>query len=67
MEANGPAARAGIRPGDIVISVDGSPVNNWNDFIRQLFTKRPGQRVRIGIVRDGSRRTVDVTLGERSQ
>ena len=67
VEANGPAARAGIRPGDIVISVDGSPVNNWNDFIRQLFTKRPGQRVRIGIVRDGSRRTVDVTLGERSQ
>ena len=67
VETNGPAARGGIRPGDIVISVDGSPVNNWNDFIRQLFTKRPGQRVRIEIVRDGSRRTVNVTLGERSQ
>ncbi|HEU5299936.1 MAG TPA: trypsin-like peptidase domain-containing protein [bacterium] len=67
VDQNGPAARAGIRAGDIVISVDGKPVSNWNDFIRELFARRPGQRVRIEIARDGSRRTVDVTLGERSQ
>lgn len=67
VEAGGPAAAAGIRAEDIIVSVDGSPVNNWNDFIRDLFTKRPGDRVRIEVVRNGGRRTFEVTLAERRQ
>jgi len=66
VDQNSPAGRAGIRPGDIVIAIDGKAINNWNDFIRELFTKRPGDRIRIELVRDGNRRTVDVTLAERS-
>jgi len=67
VDQNGPAARAGIQQGDIVVSVDGRAISNWNDFIRELFARRPGDRVRLEIVRDGSRRTVQVTLGERTQ
>jgi len=67
VDQNGPAARAGIRQGDIVVSVDGRAIANWNDFIKELFTKRPGDRVRLEIVRDSNRRTVQVTLGERTQ
>jgi len=67
VDARGPAAQAGVRPGDIIVAVDGRPVANWNEFIRELFTRRPGDRVRLEIVRDGSRRTVDVTLAQRTQ
>jgi len=67
VDASGPAAQAGVRPGDIIVAVDGRPVANWNEFIRELFTRRPGDRVRLEIVRDGSRRTVDVTLAQRTQ
>ncbi len=67
VDPNGPAAKAGIRPQDIIVSVDGRRVDNWNDFIRELFTKKPGDRVRIEFVRDGNRRTVDLTLAERTQ
>ncbi|HXF81915.1 MAG TPA: trypsin-like peptidase domain-containing protein, partial [bacterium] len=67
VDPGGPAGRAGIRAGDIIVALDGKPVANWNDFIRELFARRPGQRVRIEIARDGSRRTVEVTLGERTQ
>lgn len=67
VDANGPAAKAGIQAGDIIVSVDGRTINNWNDFIKELFTKRPGDRVRVEIVRDGGRKTVEMTLGERTQ
>jgi serine protease Do len=67
VDANGPAAKAGIRQGDIIVAVDGRRVNNWNDFIRELFAKRPGDRVRVEVARNGDRRTVEMTLAERPQ
>ena len=67
VDANGPAARAGIRQGDVIVALDGRRINNWNDFIRELFTKKPGDRVRVEIARDGDRRTVEMTLAERTQ
>jgi len=67
VDANGPAANAGIQAGDIIVAVDGKPVANWNEFIRELFTRRPGDRVRLEIVRDGGRRTLVVTLAQRTQ
>ncbi len=67
VDANGPAAKAGIQAGDIIVSVDGRTVNNWNDFIKELFTKRPGDVVRVEIVRESGRKTVEMTLAERPQ
>jgi serine protease Do len=67
VDANGPAARAGIQQGDIIVAVDGRRVNNWNDFIRELFTKKPGDRVQVEVARNGDRRTVEMTLTERPQ
>ena len=66
-DANGPAATAGLLAGDIIVAVDGKPVANWNEFIRELFTRRPGDRVRLEVIRDGGRRTFVVTLAQRTQ
>ncbi|HEX4840897.1 MAG TPA: trypsin-like peptidase domain-containing protein, partial [bacterium] len=61
----GPAAAAGLQSGDIIVAVDGKRINNWNEFIRELFSKRPGDRVRIEYFRESRRGTAEVTLGQR--
>ncbi len=66
VDPKGPGAAGGIRPGDIIVALDGKPVNNWSEFIRELFTKRPGDRARLEVVREnGARKTFEVTLAQR--
>ncbi|HEX6375278.1 MAG TPA: Do family serine endopeptidase [Allosphingosinicella sp.] len=63
--AGGPAARAGIRQGDVVVSVGGRPVTP-DESLAYLVARQPvGSRVPIELVRDGQRRTVTVAVGER--
>jgi serine protease Do len=49
-----PAARAGVRPADIIRYVNGHPVRNDEDLIRLIGLLPPGAQVRLGVVRDGS-------------
>jgi serine protease Do len=59
-----PAAGAGIRPGDIVLSLNGAPIRDDTHLITSLAEFRPGQRVTLGLRRDGRLQDVEVTLGE---
>jgi putative serine protease PepD len=61
----GPAAAAGIRPGDLIVSVDGKPTPNADVLTTVLAALRPRQVVPVTVLRSGGRRTtVKVTLGE---
>jgi serine protease Do len=63
--AGGPAARAGIQQGDVVVSVGGQAVTP-DESLAYLVSRQPiGSRVPIEIVRDGRRQTVNVAVGER--
>lgn len=63
--AGGPAARAGIRVGDLIVRVAGKPTPTTGDLGEVLAGLRPGQRVAVVVRRqDGSTRTLQVTLGE---
>lgn len=62
---DGPAAKAGIQPRDIITAVNGERVESWNDFVRQIVTKKVGDTVKLSIVRNGASRTQPVTLTER--
>ncbi|MEA3053237.1 MAG: serine protease Do [Sphingomonadales bacterium] len=63
--AGGPAARAGIQQGDVVVSVGGKPVTP-DESLAYLVARQPvGSRVPIELVRDGRRQTVNVAVGER--
>jgi serine protease Do len=63
--AGGPAARAGIRQGDVVVSVGGRPVTP-DESLAYLVSRQPiGSRVPIEVVREGRRQTVNVAVGER--
>jgi S1-C subfamily serine protease len=59
------ADEAGLEPGDLVISIEGAPVQSGGDLAAQIQTHQPGDAVDLQVVRDGEQTTVTVTLGER--
>jgi serine protease Do len=58
-----PAEQAGIKPEDVVISVDGRAIQDSSDLSRYVASKGPGQTVKLRILRDGEQKDVDVKLG----
>ena len=64
---DGPAFRANIRPGDVIASVAGHPVNDGRDLIRETLTHEVGQAVPLEIVRNGAHYGAQVTLSERPE
>jgi putative serine protease PepD len=63
--SGGPAARAGIRAGDVIVAVAGKPTPTSDELGSVLASLRPGQTVKVRIERQsGSSTTVNVKLGE---
>ncbi len=60
-----PAAKAGVQPRDIITEVNGDRVESWNDFVRDIVTKKVGDTIKLTIVRNGTSRATSVTLTER--
>jgi len=65
VDPNSPAGHAGLQPGDIITSVNDDRVDTWNQFVHDVVSKKVGETVKLGIVRDRGSRTVAVTLAER--
>ena len=60
-----PAAKAGLKAGDVVVKIDGTSVGS-SDRLRSLIdAKRPGDKVKLTVQRGGETVTLDVTLGTR--
>jgi len=58
---SGPADRAGLEKGDVILTVDGSDVNDDNGLRFKLATLKPGERARVRVWRDGRERDFTVT------
>jgi Do/DeqQ family serine protease len=63
-DPNGPAARAGVRRGDILVAASGRPIESSDDIRNRLARLKPGDRVPLQIVREGRRLEMTLTLGE---
>ncbi|WP_022927180.1 S1C family serine protease [Patulibacter americanus] len=73
----GPAARADLRAssntatlsgrpdGDVIVEMDGERVDRADDVTRIVNSHQPGDKLKLQVERDGDRRTVEVTLGDR--
>jgi serine protease Do len=59
-----PAAKAGVKPGDIVVEVDGQPVNEPRDLQQIVGGLPPGKAVPVGVLRGGRREMLTVQIGE---
>jgi putative serine protease PepD len=60
-----PAAEAGLKAGDVVTQVDGETVTSADDLTAAVLARQPGDTVSITVERDGSTKTLKVTLGTR--
>ncbi len=66
LAAGGPAMRAGIEPGDVIVTAGDLPVDGLADFYRKLWSGRgPGDRVTLTVERGGESRSIEVLGGNR--
>jgi serine protease Do len=63
-QSNGPAVKAGIQAGDVIVAVNGTPVRDARDLARQIGAMSPGTAVRLTVLQKGQEKTISVTLGE---
>jgi serine protease Do len=64
VEKGGPAEKAGVETGDIILKFDGRSVNGSSDLPRIVGSTKPGARVPVQVWRKGQTRDVAVTVGE---
>jgi regulator of sigma E protease len=65
VEPDSPAEKAGVEPGDEIVSVDGKRVDSWDDAMLAILI-RPDSDIRLGIRRGGAERVVDVRSTSRA-
>jgi serine protease Do len=63
-QVDGPAAKAGIARGDVIVSVNGMQIADARDLVKKIAGAQPGGQVTIGVRRNGKEATIMVTLGE---
>jgi serine protease Do len=61
-----PAAKAGILPQDVIVSIDGTPVKDGDQLVAIISAKHPGQSVRLGVLRGGNKMSFDVGIADRA-
>jgi serine protease Do len=65
VEENSPAAKAGLKTGDVVLSVDGKPLKDARELSRTIAWMEPGAKATLQVWRDGARQEITVTLGRQ--
>ena len=64
VSSKGPAQAAGVQRGDVILSIDGKPVNDSNELRNTVSMMQPGETVKLEVSRNGSTKDLNVKLGE---
>ncbi|MGA8042830.1 MAG: trypsin-like peptidase domain-containing protein [Terracidiphilus sp.] len=67
VQPDGPADKAGLKPGDIITTIDGRAIKDGDDLVNEIASRRPGSTARIGYARDGKQMDTTVTIGDRDK
>ncbi len=65
MLRDGPAAKGGLKVGDIIQEIDGKPVNDTQRFMARIAAKAPGEALELKLYRNGRLQTLTLTAGQR--
>jgi serine protease Do len=60
-----PAAKSGLKPGDVIVAVNGRPVADNNQLTRDIGAVQPGQTVKLDVIREGKQKTIEVKVAPR--
>jgi putative serine protease PepD len=63
VQAQGPAAQAGLAVGDVIVEIDGAAVSTGDDLLKVIVTHHPGDRLTVGYLRAGQHHTTTLVLG----
>jgi serine protease Do len=63
-QSGSPAAKAGVKAGDVIVSLDGTPIKDSRELAQKVGTMSPGSSVKLGVIRDGNTQTINVTLAQ---
>lgn len=67
VQPGGPADKAGIKPGDVIQSIDGRGVKNGEDLVNEIARRRPGSTAVLGYLRSGKTDQATVSIGDRDK
>ncbi|MGW6455844.1 S1C family serine protease [Streptomyces sp. NPDC055078] len=63
---NGPAAKAGLKAGDVITEFNGKPIDSGPTLISEIWNHKSGDKVKLTYERDGKKTVADITLGQRT-
>jgi serine protease Do len=63
----GPGDKAGLKPGDIIVSIDGRSIKDGDDLVSDIAVRKPGSTAKLGYLRNGKEDSATVTIGDRSK
>ena len=63
----GGAAKAGLQPQDVIVSVDGKTVKDGDDLVADISARKVGSAAKLGYLRDGKQSSASVTIGDRAK
>jgi serine protease Do len=67
VQPGGPADKAGLKPGDIITSIDGRNIKDGDDLVNEIASRRPGSTARLGYMRGGKPLDASITIGDRDK
>ncbi len=67
VQAGSPAADAGVKEGDVIVSLNGKPITKSDDLVNAVAETQVGTKATLGVIRGGKRTDLPVTIGDRAQ
>jgi serine protease Do len=65
LSEDSPARKAGLEAGDVIVALDGEPIDSSRELVRLVAEIQPGETAELEYLRDGDRRKTEITLAER--
>ena len=67
VQPGGPGDKAGLKAGDIIVSIDGRSIKDGDDLVNDIAVRAPGSSAKLGYLRSGNTQTATVVIGDRSK